>query len=68
MWNKNFLLLWQGLLISQIGSQLFNFALLYWILETTGSATLMGLVLMSAALPGVIFGPFAGTLADNISR
>lgn len=68
MWNKNFLLLWQGLLVSQIGTQLFSLALLYWILETTGSATMMGLVLMAAALPGVVLGPFAGTLADNVSR
>lgn len=68
MWNRNFLLLWQGMFVSQIGTQLFSLALLYWILETTGSATAMGLVLMAAALPGVILGPFAGTLADNVSR
>jgi len=68
LWNKNFLLLWQGLLISQIGTQLFSLALLYWILETTGSATIMGLVLMAAALPGVLLRPLAGTLADNIDR
>jgi MFS family permease len=68
MWNKNFVLLWQGLLISQVGTQLFSLALLYWILETTGSATIMGLVLMAAALPGALLGPFAGTLSDNISR
>lgn len=68
MWNRNFVLLWQGLLVSQIGTQLFNLALLYWILERTGSATIMGLVLMAAALPGVLLGPFAGTLADNIDR
>ena len=68
MWNRHFLLLWQGLLVSQLGTQLFSLALLYWILETTGSATIMGLVLMAAALPGVFLGPFAGTLADNVSR
>ena len=68
MWNKNFLLLWQGLFISQIGTQLFSMALLFWVLETTGSATTMGLVLMAAALPGVLLRPFAGTLADNIDR
>ena len=68
MWNKNFILLWQGLLVSQIGTQLFSLALLYWILETTGSATIMGLVLMAAALPGALLGPFAGTLSDNVNR
>ena len=68
MWNKNFILLWQGLFVSQIGTQLFSLALLYWVLETTGSATIMGLVLMAAALPGALLGPFAGTLSDNVSR
>ena len=68
MWNRNFLLLWQGLFVSHVGTQLFNLALLYWVLETTGSATLMGLVLMAAALPGALIGPFAGTLADMLNR
>lgn len=68
MWNKNFFLVWQGLFVSQIGTQLFNFALLYWVLEVTGSATQMGFVMMAAAIPTLLLGPFAGTLADNISR
>ena len=68
MWNKNFFLLWQGVFVSSIGTQLFNFALLYWVLEVTGSATQMGLVLMAAAIPSLLLGPFAGTLADNVSR
>ncbi len=68
MFNRNFVLIWQGQMVSQIGSQMFSLALLYWILETTGSGTIMGLVLMSAALPGALLGPFGGTLADSISR
>ena len=48
LFNRNFVLIWQGQMVSQIGSQMFSLALLYWILETTGSATIMGLVLMSA--------------------
>lgn len=68
MWNKNFFLLWQGLFVSSIGTQLFSFALLYWVLEITGSATQMGFVLMAAAIPSLLLGPFAGTLADNLSR
>jgi MFS transporter, DHA3 family, macrolide efflux protein len=68
LFNRNFVLVWQGQMVSQIGSQMFSLALLYWILETTGSATIMGLVLMSAALPGALLGPFGGTLADNLGR
>ncbi|HJN50637.1 MAG: MFS transporter [Pseudomonadales bacterium] len=66
--NRNFVLLWQGQLVSQIGSQIFGLALLYWILEVTGSATMMGLIMMAASLPGALVGPFGGTLADNLSR
>ena len=68
LFNRNFVLIWQGQMVSQFGSQMFSLALLYWILETTGSATMMGLVLMAAGLPGAILGPFGGTLADNLDR
>ncbi len=68
MLNRNFVLIWLGQMVSQIGTQMFSLALLFWILETTGSATMMGLVAMSAALPGALLGPFGGTLADNMSR
>ena len=43
------MLLWQGQLVSQIGSQVFSLALLYWVYEVTGSGTLMGLIMMAAS-------------------
>ncbi len=66
--NRDFLLLWQGQSISGIGVSLFQIAGLYWLLETTGSATTMGLVSMVAAIPGVLLGPFGGAIADRYSR
>jgi MFS family permease len=66
--NKNFLLLWQGQFGSNFGSQLSMIALTFWIKHTTGSATLMGTILMAASLPGVVLGPIAGTFADRYSR
>lgn len=68
LFNKNFVLLWQGQLVSQIGSQAFTIAMVYWIMEKTGSATLVGLIMMLAFLPGVVIGPIAGTFADRHSR
>jgi MFS family permease len=61
-------LLWQGQLVSQLGGQAFVVATAYWTMEATGSASLIGFVMMLSTLPMVLLGPFGGTLADRYSR
>ncbi|MEJ2218127.1 MAG: MFS transporter [Gemmatimonadota bacterium] len=68
LFNRDFVLLWQGQLVSQIGNQAHMIALMFWILQTTRSASLMGLLGMSAALPGVLLAPLGGAIADRHSR
>jgi MFS family permease len=66
--NRDFFLLWQGQLVSQIGSHAFLVGMMYWTMEATGSGSLMGVLMMLTILPAVLLGPLGGTLADRYSR
>src|SRR5262249_5747182 len=66
--NRNFLLLWQGQVVSQLGNQAFALASAFWLMEATGSASLMGLLLAVSSLSVVLLAPFGGAVADRLSR
>jgi MFS family permease len=68
LWNRNFVLLWLGQTISQLGNPAFNIGAMFWLMEKTGSASLMGLVMTAASVPAIILAPFGGTFADRHSR
>jgi len=66
--NKHFVLLFQGQLVSQIGSSVYLVALVFWVKHATDSATLIGLMAMVSTIPAIVLGPLGGTIADIYSR
>lgn len=68
LWNKNFILLIQGQLISILGDTVYDMALRFWILVKTGSIVLMGVIMATAVLPKIFISPFAGTFIDRHDR
>lgn len=65
---KKFLLLWSASLISATGSGMTSFALGVYIYQKTGMSSMGGLLLLLGFLPGLLFTPFSGLLADRYDR
>ncbi len=55
-------------LISAFGAQVYAFAISFYILQMTGSATSFATNLICNLLPRALIAPFAGYVADNFSR
>ncbi len=67
-WLRNYLPMWIGQAVSLLGSGLVQFALVWYMTEKTGSATVLAMATFVALLPSVILGPFAGALVDRLNR
>lgn len=66
--SKNIVLLSLGLLVSLFGASIFRFATSLYILSETGSGLSFSLTLVMGTLPGVLFGPISGVIADRVNR
>jgi MFS transporter, DHA3 family, macrolide efflux protein len=55
-------------LISTFGSQVYAFAISFYILQLTGSATSFATNLICSILPRTLIAPFAGAITDKYSR
>jgi len=67
-WAPRFFTIWTGQAFSLFGSALVQFALVWWLTQKTGSATVLATSTMAALLPQIILGPFAGALVDRWNR
>lgn len=67
-WQMSFFTIWAAQAISLLGSRLVQFALVWWLTKTTGSATMLAYATLAGMLPGVVIAPFAGAVVDRWSR
>jgi DHA3 family macrolide efflux protein-like MFS transporter len=68
VWNRDFIILWQGQLVSFLGDVVYAIGLGFWVLQTTGSTALMGSLLAATTIPRVFAAPLAGVLVDRADR
>jgi len=66
--GRNFWLYAIGRLVSLIGSGVQSLAIPLYILDLTGSGTIMGTFMVITMLPRILFGPIAGVLGDRFNR
>jgi len=67
-WQIPFFTIWSGQAVSLLGSQLVQFALIWWLTKTTGSATILATASLVGLLPQVLLGPVIGALVDRWNR
>ena len=67
-WKAPFFTIWTGQALSLVGSRIAMFALIWWLTDTTGSATVLALATLFAMLPTIVLGPVAGALVDRWNR
>jgi DHA3 family tetracycline resistance protein-like MFS transporter len=66
--HRPFALIWSGQTISRLGDSLYRIALSWWVLEKTGSAAIMGTVLIFSFTPMLIFSLIGGVAVDRFPR
>ncbi len=67
-WGRPFFALWTGQAVSLFGSALVQFALIWWLTDTTRSATVLAVATLMSILPGIVVAPFAGVVVDRFNR
>lgn len=66
--HRSFTLLWIGQTLSRVGDFVYEIALAWWVLEKTGSAETMGLVLVFSITPSLLFLLIGGVAVDRLPR
>src|SRR5512138_3132898 len=67
-WAGRFFTVWAGQALSLFGSALVQFALIWWLTQKSGSATVLAIATLVGMLPQIVIGPFAGAYVDRGNR
>ncbi len=67
-WKAPFFTIWSGQTLSLTGSRIAMFALIWWLTQETGSATVLALATLFAMLPQIVLGPLVGVYVDRWNR
>ncbi|MHB1454979.1 MAG: MFS transporter [Saccharofermentanales bacterium] len=66
--NRDYGLLFVGRLVSQIGDGVHNFAIVWLVLDLTGSGIALSALLIASTVPSILLTPLSGVLADRLDR
>ncbi len=67
-WAVRFFTIFTGQAFSLFGSSLVQFALIWYLTQKTGSATVLATASLFGMLPQILLGPIAGTVVDRGNR
>ncbi len=68
LFNRNYLMLFQGQFVSRLGNSIYSIAIMIWLKQITDSGTVMGIFAASTALPMIMMSAIGGAVADRLPR
>ena len=67
-WKKPFFTIWTGQALSLLTSSIVQFAIIWYLTDTTKSPAVLSIASLAGFLPAGLLGPFAGVFIDRHSR
>ena len=67
-WKRNFFTIWTGQAVSKFSSSVLQFAMIWYLTDTTDSAAVVSFAVFLAFFPQAILGPIAGVVIDRYNR
>ena len=67
-WKRIFFPIWIGQAFSLLGSEIVQFALIWYLTSMTGSASVLAMASFISLLPRVFIAPISGALVDRWNR